>query len=124
MSTFKINNVDYPHPLGFAMKPTANIVSKFTTMSGKVIGDINGQRYDNVTLKWDYIEANTLRQMLNATDPRVADSFSLTFVAPEGVTTVSAVRENFTSEETPSIRNGVLVWTNIQMTLSFPDCYQ
>lgn len=124
MSTFKINNVDYPHPLDFAMKPTANIVSSITTMSGKTIGDINGQKYENVTLKWDYIEANTLTQLLSATDPRTNGSFAMTFVAPEGNKTVNAIRESFTAEETPSVRNGSVVWTNIQMTISFPDCYQ
>lgn len=124
MSRILINNVEYPCPLDFNMSQEANIVNELTTMSGRKIADINGWRYSDITLKWNWVENSKLQTLLAAT----ADgTFEFTFkdVNSGEEITINALRKEVSCTETASLdQNGNLVWKGIEMKLSFPDCFQ
>lgn len=125
MNYITINGVQYPHPIDFAMQKTPNIVSTIKTMSGKSISDVNGWKYDDVQLKWEWISETVLRSLLSATAD--GEIFTFGFCDPEtgALKTVNAYRTSSTCMETRSLdTSGNAVWKNIQIEFSFPDCYQ
>lgn len=124
VEVIKINNVSYPHPIDFVMTKEPNMVAQLTTMSGKVISDVNGWRYSNTTLKWNWIEEMTLRQLLADTADGVAFEFTFTDVETGEEKTVNAYRTSSVAMKNRSTdSNGNTVWTDIQIGISFPDCY-
>lgn len=125
MDYIKINGKPIPYPNDFQMQREANIVSEITTMSGRKLADINGWKYADTTLSWGTLRENTLLTLLNETDP-ANGPFEFTFdEAESGKKTVTAYRVSRITTKT-RFRDDYnnIVWSDVQLVLSFPDCYK
>lgn len=123
MNRILIDGVEFPCPLSLNMSKSANIVSEITTLSGSTIADVNGWRYDDITLKWDWIKNSKLQELLEATS---TDTFNFTFKDVDTGTekTIKAYRTNVSCIETANVdESGEIVWRGIEIQLAFPDCY-
>lgn len=125
MRYIQINGKDFPHPLNFKMSTVPNITSQLTTMAGKTIADVNGWKYADMTLAWEWIESSQLIDLLQETDP-MKGSFTFKFddITSGEPVTVNAIRTNVGGRRLAAVDNGRTVWVDIQMSVSFPDCYQ
>jgi hypothetical protein len=125
MKYIKINGKDFPHPLDFEMSTQPNITSQLTTMSGRNIADVNGWTYADMTLKWQWLESKDLNELIRETDP-MQGSFTFTFddITTGQPNTVNAIRTSFGGQRLPVVDKGKTVWVDIEMSISFPDCYQ
>lgn len=117
-----INGFDIPYPNDFAPAKVPNIVNEMVTLTGKVVADVNGWRYGDVTLSWDTLLDADLQNLLAA----IGDStFPITFVDIDGAEhTVNAVLRGRANIKTPIFYNGATVWKDVSVPLSFPDCYE
>lgn len=121
MDYITINNKQIPYPNDFQMKKTPNKVGTITTMSGKTISDVNGWKYANTTMQWDTLLETDLQNLLTA----ISDNeFQITFADIDGNHTVNAVLESRVNTKTRFRDNGNIVWKDINIEVSFPDCYQ
>lgn len=119
--TININGQVLPYPNDFALQKTPNIVNEMVTLSGKTIADVNGWKYDDTTLKWDTLLDGDLQKLLSAIS---VPSFNIQMIDLDGNTyTVEAVLKGRANIKTPIFRNGVTIWRDISVTVSFPDCY-
>lgn len=124
MDYIQINGVLIPYPNGFTMTKVANIVNELVTMTGDTIADINGWKYADTTLEWDFLYESDLQNVLSGTDP-LNGTFTLTFDDVEnGQITVNAFRRSRVSVKTRYKENGRIVFTGIELTIAFPDAYQ
>jgi len=125
MRYIKINGKDFPHPIDFRMQTVPNLTAQLTTMSGKNIADINGWKYADMTLSWEYLESTQLLELLRETDP-MQGAFSFTFddLTTGEPTTVNAIRTEVGGRRLAVTEHGKTVWVDIQIGVSFPDCYQ
>lgn len=124
MDYIQINNKSFPYPNDFTMSKVANITNELVTMTGKTIADVNGWKYADQTLKWDFLYEADLRSILAATDPTTAGTFTLTFEDAElGEMTVNAFRRSGVTVKTRYKENGNIVFTGIELTFAFPDAY-
>lgn len=122
MMYMTINGYQIPYPNGFEMQRVPNIVGEITTMTGRTIADINGWKYADTTLNWDTLLNEDLQNLLAAVS---VPSFDITFIDIDGNTnTVEAVFRGMTQKKTPIFENGRTVWRDLQVALSFPNCYQ
>ncbi len=117
-----INGFDIPYPNDFAPAKVPNIINEMVTLTGKVVADVNGWRYGDVTLSWDTLLDADLQNLLAA----IGDStFPITFVDIDGAEhTVNAVLRGRANIKTPIFYNGATVWKDVSVPLSFPDCYE
>ena len=94
-------------------------------MSGKTIADINGWTYADMKLSWEFIESETLIDLMQETDP-MRGSFLFTFddITTGLQSTVNAIRTDIGGRRLAVRENGKTVWVDIQMSISFPDCYK
>lgn len=121
MDYITINNKSIPYPNDFQMKKVPNKVATLTTMSGRTIADVNGWKYEATTLQWDTLLEGDLQNLLTA----IADNeFVITFNDIDGAHTVSAVLESRVNTKTRFKHNGNIIWKDISVAISFPDCYQ
>lgn len=110
-----------PYPNDFTMQKKVNKVAEIQTMAGDVIADKNGWFYESQTLSWDTLFDNDLNTLLSLTN---ADSFTIQFTDLDGTTRIEeAVFESRINVKTPIKRNGQIVWTGIQVAVSFPRCH-
>lgn len=125
MKYIKINNKEFPYSLDFQMTTQPNLTSQLTTMAGKNIADVNGWTYADITLSWEWLDSSTLQELIRETDP-MQGAFQFTFddITTGNPVTVDAIRTSFGGKRLPVVENGKTVWVDIQMTVSFPDCYQ
>lgn len=125
MDYIKINNKPIPYPNDFQMTKEANVVSELTTMSGKVLADVNGWRYSDTTFQWDTLRETELNLLLSET-MAVNGAFDLTFDdVTDGVKTVTAYcKSSITTKTRFRDDNGHIVWSDVQLSVSFPECYQ
>ena len=117
-----INGYDIPYGNDFTLQKIPNIVNEITTLTGKSIADINGWKYDDVELRWDTLLDEDLQNLLAA----IADNeFQITFKDIDGMDhTVNAVFRGRANVKTPMFYNGLTVWKDVSISLSFPDCYE
>lgn len=121
MDYITINEKVIPYPNKFKMEKEPNIVSELTTMNGNVVADINGWRFRDTTLQWDTLLDNDLRNLLDAL---ADDVFTMTFKWIDGNEhTVTARKESRVATKTRLKRGGKTIWSDINVTLSFPECY-
>ena len=118
--TITINGEDLPYPNDFQMKKVPNIVNEMVTLSGKTVADVNGWKYDDTTLKWDTLLDQDLQRLLSAIS---VFQFDVTFSDISGTKTVEAILKGRANIKTPMFHNGATVWKDVEVTLSFPDCY-
>lgn len=109
-----------PYPNDFQMKRILNKVGTITTLSGKQISDFNGYKYADTTLQWDTLLDTDLQNLLHALEDW---EFSITFSDIDGAHTYNAIPESRVSTKSRFKHNGNIVWKDIQLTVSFPDCY-
>lgn len=122
MQYITINGQQIPYPNDFAPQKVPNIVNEMTTLTGKVVADINGWRYADTSLQWDTLLDEDLQSLLTAIG---SPSFEITFLDIDGTEqTVSAVLKGRANVKTPLYNNGVTIWKEISVDLSFPDCYE
>lgn len=121
MDYISINGRMIPYPNNFKMEREQNIVSELTTMSGNVVADINGWRYRDTTLQWDTLLDSDLRNLLDAL---ADDTFTLKFGWLDGEQEVLARKESRVATKTRLKKNGKTIWKDINVTLSFPECYR
>ncbi len=121
----QINGKDFPHPKDFQMSVEPNLTSKLVTMSGKTIADINGWTYADMKLSWEFMESEQLIDLIQETDP-MRGSFLFTFddITTGLQSTVNAIRTDIGGRRLAVRENGKTVWVDIQMSISFPDCYK
>lgn len=124
MDYIKVNGISIPYANDVSMGTEPNIVSEITMLSGDVKADINGWRYSDITLNWDYLTPNDLTILLSETDP-MNGTFSFTFIDAEyGEKTINAIRKGGVQKKTQFKHiDGKPVFSNISLNLSFPDCY-
>lgn len=124
MDYLKVNGHSIPFSNGFTMNQVPNIVNEVTLMDGSTQADINGWRYDDTTLNWDYLTEADLQTLLTETDP-IRGTFELSFYEPgtNGYKTVKALRRGRVIVKTRHKRDGKIVWTGIEIELTFPEAY-
>ena len=117
-----INGYSIPYPNDFSPSKVPNIVNEMVTLTGKVVADVNGWRYGDVSLAWDTLLDEDLNNLLAAiSDPW----FTITFKDIDGTEhTVNAVLKGRANVKTPIFYNGATVWKDVTVPLSFPDCYE
>ena len=117
-----INGYDIPYPNDFSPSKVPNVVNEMVTLTGKVVADVNGWRYGDVTLSWDtLLDADLQNLMAAISDPW----FTVTFKDIDGAEhTVNAVLKGRANVKTPIFYNGATVWKDVTVPLSFPDCYE
>ena len=118
--TITINDEVLPYPNDFQMQKVPNIVNEMVTLSGKTIADVNGWKYADTTLKWDTLLDQDLQRLLSAIS---AFQFDVTFTDISGTWTVEAILKHRTNVKTPMFHNGATVWKDVEVELSFPNCY-
>ena len=124
MDFIEVNGNRIPYPNSMEMNQAPNIVNEVVTMNGNTQADINGWKYQDTTLNWDYLEERYLNTLLTETDP-LHGPFELSFYGPGENTykTVNAIRVGRIVVKTRFKRNGVIVWTGIRLDLQFPEAY-
>ena len=120
MDYITINGKSIPYPNDFKMTKVPRIVSEIETMNGTTIADIDGWKYDETTLQWDTLLDDDLQNLLDAISTNI---FSITFEDIDGQHTVQAILMGRTNVKTPLFKDGNLIWSDIQISLSFPECY-
>ena len=124
MDFIEVNGNAIPYPNSMEMEQVPNIVNEVVTMNGNKVADINGWKYENTDLDWDYLTEPDLNTLLAETDP-INGPFELSFYEPgsNDYKTVKAIRVGRIIVKTRFKRNGVIVWTGIRLTVSFPESY-
>lgn len=124
MDYLKVNGHSIPFSNGFEMSQVPNIVNEVVLMNGNTQADVNGWRYDDATLEWDFLYENDLNTLLAETDP-IRGPFEFSFYEPgvNGYKTVRAIRKGRVVVKTRYKEAGKIVWTGIKIDLSFPDAY-
>ena len=117
-----INGESIPYPNNLTLQKVPNIVNEMTTLTGKVVADVNGWRYGDTDLTWDTLLDDDLQALLSAIN---APSFQISFKDIDGTEhTINAVFKGRANVKTPMFYNGATVWKDVSVTLSFPDCYE
>lgn len=117
-----INGQQIPYPNDFTPQKVPNIVNEMTTLTGKVVADINGWRYGDTDLEWDTLLDEDLQNLLTAIR---SPMFQVSFYDIDGTEhTINAVFKGRANVKTPMFYNGATVWKGVSVTLSFPDCYE
>lgn len=124
MDYLKVNGKSIPFCNDFEMVQMPNIVNEVVTMNGNTIADINGWKYGDTTLHWDYLTEKDLNTLLTETDP-IRGPFEFAFYEPgsNAYKIVKAIRVGRVVVKTRFKRNGSIVWTDVQIELSFPESY-
>ena len=122
MQYMTINGQQIPYPNDFTLQKVLNVVNEMTTLTGKVVADINGWRYGDTDLSWDTLLDQDLQNLLTAiSEP----TFQVTFKDIDGTDhTVNAVFKGRANVKTPMFHRGETVWRDVSVQLSFPDCYE
>lgn len=116
-----INGQKIPYPNDFTLQKVPNIINEMTTLTGKVVADINGWRYGDMELVWGTLVDEDLQNLLTAI---AYNNFQVSFYDIDGTQqTVNAVFKGRANVKTPMFHNGQTVWKDVSITLSFPDCY-
>lgn len=117
-----INGQKIPYPNDFTLQKVPNIINEMTTLTGKIVADINGWRYGDTDLEWDTLLDEDLQNLLSAiSDP----SFTISFKDIDGAEhSVTAVFKGRANVKTPMFYQNMTVWKNVSVSLSFPDCYE
>lgn len=122
MQYLTINGYQVPYSNDLQLQKVPNIVNEMTTLTGKVVADINGWRYADTTLSWDTLLDQDLQNLLTAIS---TNEFLIEFIDIDGAThSVNAVLKGRTNVKTPIFHNGQTVWKDVSVALSFPDCYE
>lgn len=121
----KINGHDIAYPKNFDMEKTEHIVSEITTMSGKKLMDYNGWSYADKTFEWDYLTEDELQTLITQTRPGNG-TFYLGFLDDDNtLTVINAVRKGVVKSYTRyRDYGGNIMWSDVKMSLVFPDVYQ
>ena len=124
MDFIEVNGNKIPYSNSMEMNQVPNIVNEVMTMNGNMQADINGWKYEDTSLDWDYLEERYINTLLTETDP-LNGPFELSFYGPGSNTykTVKAIRIGRVVVKTRFKRNGVIVWTGIRLDLRFPEAY-
>lgn len=121
MDFITINGYSIPYPNDFEMKKVPNRVAEIQTLTGKTVADINGWKYDDCTLKWDTLIESDLQNLLAA----IRDyDFMMSFNDIDGAHTVEAILASRVNTKTRFKVNGNILWRDITVTLTFPECYE
>lgn len=117
-----INGRQIPYPNDFTMQKVPNVVNEITTLTGKIVADINGWRYGDTELVWGTLLDDDLQNLLAA----IADNeFQISFYDIDGTEhTINAVFKGRANVKTPMFHRGTTVWQDVRIELSFPDCYE
>lgn len=122
MQYMDINGFSVPYPNSLELQRVPNIVNEITTLTGKVVADVNGWRYGDTTLQWDTLLNQDLENLLTAIS---VSSFPVTFNDIDGVShTVNAVLKGRANVKTPIFEPNAVLWRDVSISLSFPDCYE
>ena len=117
-----LNGQDIPYPNDFTLQKVPNIVNEMTTLTGKVVADINGWRYGDVELVWGTLLDSDVQNLLAAISE---NEFQFSFYDIDGAEhTVNAIFKGRANIKTPLFYNGEIIWKDVRVTLSFPDCYE
>lgn len=122
MQYITINGYEVPYPNDFQLQRVPNIVNEMTTLTGKVVADVNGWHYGDTDLTWGTLLDGDLQNLLAAIS---SSSFPVKFKDIDGLEhTVNAILRNRANIKTPIFHRGATVWRDVSIQLSFPDCYE
>ena len=122
MQYLTINGYQVPYSNDLQLQKVPNIVNEMTTLTGKVVADINGWKYADVTLTWGTLLDQDLQNLLTAIS---ANAFLIEFTDIDGSThSINAILKGRANIKTPLFHNGQTVWRDVSISLSFPDCYE
>ena len=122
MQYLDINGYSVPYSNSLSLQKVPNIVNEITTLTGKIVADVNGWRYADTDLNWDTLLNRDLENLLSAISD---NAVPITFLDIDGVThTVNAVLKGRANVKTPIFVNGDILWKNVTVSLTFPDCYE
>ena len=117
---FEINGIEITMPNGFKPQRVPRTAASITTLSGRVIADVRGWKYADMTLKWGYIPMSELQYILAQT----ASAFTVSFDDMDGTEhTVSAVKTGISGQRKMAYEDGVPLFMDVEMGVSFPDVY-
>lgn len=124
MDYLKVNGHSIPFSNGFTMSQVPNIVNEVVLMNGNTQADINGWKYEDATLKWDFLYEDDLTTLLSETDP-INGTFELSFYEPgsQSYNTVTALRTGRVVVKTRYKEAGKIVWTGIEIDVTFPESF-
>ena len=116
-----INGQEIPYPNSLQLQKVPNVINEMTTLTGRVVADVNGWRYADTELQWDTLLDDDLQKLLTA----ISDSmFEISFTDIDGsLRSVNALLRGRANIKTPMFYKGVTVWSDVRISLSFPDCY-
>lgn len=122
MDYLYINNYKIPYPNDFTLQKVPNIVAEHTTMSGKSLADVNGWKYADTELRWDTLLEKDLLNLLDAisVSPFVIKCKDIDNDDLE----VNAILRGRANTKTRLKYKGAIVWRDIAVSVSFPDCYR
>lgn len=122
MQYLTINGYRVPYSNDLQLQKVPNIVNEMTTLTGKVVADINGWKYADVNLSWGTLLDQDLQNLLTAIS---TNTFLIEFMDIDGSThSINAVLKGRANVKTPLFHNGQTVWRDVSISLSFPDCYE
>ena len=122
MQYLTINGYQVPYSNDLQLQKVPNIVNEMTTLTGKVVADINGWKYADVALTWGTLLDQDLQNLLTAIS---TNTFLIEFTDIDGSThSINAVLKGRANIKTPLFHNGQTVWRDVSISLSFPDCYE
>lgn len=119
--TFRIWAREYPYPSKFQMTRVPNIVCELKTMSGRTVADYNGWKYGDTTIQWTCLENDVMDDLAAIANQ---SEFEFTFVdIDRNVKTINAIKRSLSYSKVRYKNDGEIVWEDVTLELSFPDCY-
>lgn len=110
-----------PYPNDFTLEKVPNLVSEITTMSGQTLYDKNGWKYADTELKWDTLLEKDLTNLLDGIS---RSPFVINCEDIDGPKSINAILKSRVNVKTRLKHKGKIVWRDISVTVSFPDCYR
>lgn len=114
-NNIKINGTNIYRPNGFTPQRQDVYAAEITTCTGKTIADLIGWKFANMTMQWDALPQDQLEVLL-----AMSGECTLEFTDADGVArTEAVVRTSAVTTATRFTRNGVPVWSNVQLEVMF-----
>lgn len=113
-----INGTDFPRPVKFAPQREDVIVSKITTMTGKILGDRIGWKFSDLTLSWDMLPQSLVEELTS-----IQGTAIISFDDVDGEYTEEANRQSVVQMRHRYTIGGVYYWKNVSVDFEFVNAH-
>lgn len=122
--TLSINGRALPYPEKFTMQRVPFIAAEYTTMMGHSKADIVGWKFADTTITWSALYSADLDKLIEAIGD-VRTSFNIEFIDESTGTrrTEEAILRGFSKSKVRYQNDGKIMWEDISINLSFPNCH-